>query len=67
MTQPIPTPEQIKAARQALGRSQTAMAKLLKVNFVTYHRWEKGLATPQPRHRGALKKLVNLAEQRANL
>ena len=64
MTQPIPTPDQIRAARTSLNRSQTAMAKLIGVEYVTYNRWENGHATPQPRHREKLVKLVNLAEQR---
>jgi DNA-binding XRE family transcriptional regulator len=40
------------------------MAKILGVSYVTYHRWEKGLAKPQPGNTEALKKLVLLVEQR---
>lgn len=41
------TPTDLKAAREALGLSQTAMAERLGVPRNTWHRWERGLLPVQ--------------------
>lgn len=40
------TPQQIKEARQTLGRSQTKMADLCGINKDTWIQWEKGRRSP---------------------
>ncbi len=46
-----------KETRQALGRTQAQMAKILGVSLITWHRWEAGKTIPAQRDIDAVTKL----------
>jgi DNA-binding transcriptional regulator YiaG len=51
MTTPIiPTPAEVRAAREAAGLTQTAAATLVHVDLRSWQRWESGERTMSPAH-----------------
>jgi DNA-binding XRE family transcriptional regulator len=61
-----PDPARLRAARMALGKSQSSVAQILGVTHAAYNRWETGLATPVPERREKLWKLIQLAERQGS-
>jgi DNA-binding XRE family transcriptional regulator len=50
------------AARKAVGRSKSAMARLIGTTYVSYNGWEAGRVTPQPKFRGKIHKLFAIVD-----
>lgn len=44
----MPTPAEVRAARQRLGLTQAELAARLGVDVMTISRWERGARTPPP-------------------
>ena len=62
----MPTADEIKAAREALGESQAAFASRFGVDQATVHRWEtKGLPKRGAAPKAVEKVLESLKEQAA--
>jgi DNA-binding XRE family transcriptional regulator len=59
--QEIPTNEQIKVARVALGKTQETMARIFGVTHATWNRWERGHCAPMPSFREKMWKLIEMA------
>lgn len=52
--------EQIKRIRKKLIITQIEFAELLNVSTVTISKWERGIASPTPKH---IKKIVEICKQ----
>jgi transcriptional regulator with XRE-family HTH domain len=50
------------AARKAVGRSKSDMARLLGTTYVSYNGWEAGRVTPQPKFRGKIHTLFAVVD-----
>lgn len=46
--------------RSEKGRSQTSVAKLLKISPPSVHAWVKGTSRPEPHYRAALEALTGI-------
>lgn len=53
----LPLPEEIRALRKRLGKSQVEMCRLLKLGDRTWARWETGAAIPDPVNRQQIRLL----------
>ena len=54
----LPLPEEIKAVRERLGKSQREMCRLFKLGDRTWTRWETGAAIPDPANRQQIRLLA---------
>lgn len=52
-------PQEMKALRERLGKTQEAMSKLLRLGAKTWTRWETGVAIPDPANRQRIRMLQN--------
>lgn len=60
-----PTPEQIREAREALGKTQETMARIFGVTHATWKRWEEGHCAPISSFSPKLWKIIEMADNRS--